>query len=242
MLFACYNDNMNIGIIVAAGSGERLFDAIKIKKQYYKLNGYKEIFLHPVETFIKSGIFSTVILVVPRGDRERAYSILEREELNDKVMIVEGGNTRQESVERAMSFLSKKLSPKSLEETTVFIHDGDRPLVSTDLLLRLEKSSKEYEAVVPVMPIFDSMVRKEDKKYVNRQNYLCVHTPQVFRFHLLMKALSYAKNANGTFGDEGSVIQYYGHEVNYVKSEINNMKVTDLETLKIVEKWEKIYG
>jgi 2-C-methyl-D-erythritol 4-phosphate cytidylyltransferase len=233
---------MNIGIIVAAGSGERLFDEIKIKKQYYKLNGYKEVFLHPLETFIEVEIFSTILLVIPKGDKDRVLFILRREEIEDKVIIVEGGDTRQDSVEKAMGYLSNSVSSSKLNEATVFIHDGDRPLVSKDLLNRLLQASKQSDAIIPVMPIFDSMLRKEDKNYVNRQDYLCIHTPQVFKYDLLMKALSYAKITNRTFGDEGSVIQYYGHEVSYVESEISNMKITDLNTLQIVEKWEKIYG
>jgi 2-C-methyl-D-erythritol 4-phosphate cytidylyltransferase len=233
---------MNIGIIVAAGSGERLFDEIKIKKQYYKLNGYKEVFLHPLETFIEVEIFSTILLVIPKGDKDRVLFILRREEIEDKVIIVEGGDTRQDSVEKAMDYLSNSVSSSKLNEATVFIHDGDRPLVSKDLLNRLLQASKQSDAIIPVMPIFDSMLRKEDKNYVNRQDYLCIHTPQVFKYDLLMKALSYAKITNRTFGDEGSVIQYYGHEVSYVESEISNMKITDLNTLQIVEKWEKIYG
>ena len=233
---------MNIGIIVAAGSGERLFDEIKIKKQYYKLNGYKEVFLHPLETFIEVGIFSTILLVIPKGDKDQVLFILRREEIEDKVIIVEGGDTRQDSVEKAMDYLAKSVPQEKLSEATVFIHDGDRPLVSKDLLNRLFKASKQSDAIIPVMPIFDSMLRKEDKNYVNRQDYLCIHTPQVFKYDLLMKALSYAKITNRTFGDEGSVIQYYGHEVSYVESEISNMKITDLNTLQIVEKWEKIYG
>lgn len=233
---------MNIGIIVAAGSGVRLVKAIKIKKQYYKLNGYKEVFLHPLETFLESKLFSTILLVVPEGDSQKVEAILEREEIEDKVIVVEGGNTRQESVENAVNYVGENLSENLLEKAVVFIHDGDRPLVSKELLYRLDKASEKHEAVIPVMPIFDSMVKKENHEYVNRQDYLCIHTPQVFNYKLLMKALSYAKKNNRSFGDEGSVIQYYGHDVNYVESEINNLKITDENTLKIVERWERIYG
>lgn len=232
---------MNIGIIVAAGSGERLFKALKIKKQYYKLNGYKEVFLHPVETFIDEGSFSTILLIVPKGDKEFVRSILKREEIQDKVIIIEGGNTRSESVNNSIDYLKKSLSEVDLKKSTVYIHDGDRPLMSKDLLKRLIKEAETSEAVIPVLPVFDSMVKIADQKYVNRQDYLCVHTPQVFRLELLMKALSYAKDSKKSFGDEGSVIQYYGCKASYVQSEINNMKITDIETLRIVEKWEKIY-
>jgi len=232
---------MNIGIIVAAGSGERLYKALKIKKQYYKLNGYKEVFLHSVETFIDDGNFSTILLIVPKGDKEFVRSILKREEIQDKVIVVEGGKTRSESVGISIDYLKNNLSKNDIAKSTVFIHDGDRPLMSKDLLERLIQASKTSEAVIPVLPVFDSMVTKTDQTYVNRQDYLCVHTPQVFRLELLMKALSHAKDSKKSFGDEGSVIQYYGCKASYVPSEINNMKITDLATLRIVEKWEKIY-
>jgi len=233
---------MNIGIIVAAGSGERLFKTLKIKKQYYKLNGYKEVFLHPVETFINEGSFSTILLIVPKGDKELVRLILKREEIQDKLIVIEGGKTRSESVNISIDYLKKNLSEATISKATVFIHDGDRPLMSENLLERLIEASKTSEAVIPVLPVFDSMIKIANQEYVNRQEYLCIHTPQVFRLELLMKALSYAKGSKKSFGDEGSVIQYYGYKASYVPSEINNLKITDMATLRIVEKWEKIYG
>lgn len=232
---------MNIGIIVAAGSGERLFNQINIKKQYYRINNHQEMFLYPLKTFIKSNIFQKLILVIPSEDRAFVNNILSREKIEKRVTLVAGGNSRQESVVYAMDYLAS-IDELSMADATVFIHDADRPLVSIDLLQRLLQASLTKSAIIPIMPIFDSLLKCDTDEYVDRKNYFCIHTPQVFNYILLMKALSYAKKTNRTFGDEGSVIQYYGHKLAYVQSEIGNLKVTDIESLHFVEKWERVNG
>ncbi len=65
-----YTKDMNIAVIMAAGSGERLTKFLGIKKQYSLLYGDKEMFLYPIFKFLDYG-FKRIILVCPPNEKSK---------------------------------------------------------------------------------------------------------------------------------------------------------------------------
>lgn len=224
---------MNIAIVVAAGSGERLKNVLSYKKQFEVLGNNKEMFLNSLTPFLKEK-FDVIALVVPKEDITIVEDILKRENLQSKIDIIFGGKTRQESVKKAIRGLKVNYSLEELEKSTVFIHDGDRPLLSRALVRKLVELSKKHYGIVPYIPINDSVYDIERHCYVNRNNLRRIQTPQVFNFGLL--DLAYKKNEDhlSDFLDDGSIVKTIYDKIQYIEGEPVNVKVTDKHGLDLV--------
>jgi 2-C-methyl-D-erythritol 4-phosphate cytidylyltransferase len=106
------------------GIGERLQSSLP--KQFHLLGG-KPIFIHTVETFLKMKVFAEIILPVPKLWHQRVHSLIQSLPEAEKIIIIEGGETRQES-----SFCGIKACNPLTDY--VVIHDAVRPFVSLKVL------------------------------------------------------------------------------------------------------------
>lgn len=231
---------MNIAIIPASGSGQRLIKELNVKKQYYKLDGKHEMFLCALYPFLKNSSFSHIVLVIPCEDKKMVSEILTREGLDDKVEICFGEKTRQQTVAAALKYIETSYIKDIDENTRVFIHDGDRPLLSPSLLNRLVDASKTHGAVIPSLDVFESIYNRTNKCYEDRKNYVLIQTPQVFSFSLLTSSFKQVSSADASYGDEGSLVQHCGHDLFFVEGEYSNIKITDEQTLNTAKNWMRI--
>jgi 2-C-methyl-D-erythritol 4-phosphate cytidylyltransferase len=115
----------------------------------------------------------------------------------------------------------------------VIVHDGVRPLASQELFkLVVEKVKNGSEAVVPVVPIADSL-RSIDGKQIDRDEVLIVQTPQAFNASLLRKAYSNGKDAT----DDSSLVELAGGIIDFVDGDVSNLKITVKSDLLIAEQF-----
>ena len=140
--------------------------------------------------------------------------------------IVEGGATRSESVRCGLDKVPH-------DSEIVIVHDAVRPLASQDLFeLVVDKVRNGAEAVVPVVPIADSL-RSIDGKQINRDEVLIVQTPQAFNASLLRKAYSSYKEAT----DDSSLVELAGGIIDFVDGDVSNLKITVKSDLLIAEQF-----
>ena len=190
---------MNIAVIVAAGKGVRLAEKIGMKKQFYPLFEQKEMLLISLLPFIRLPDFQHIILVIPREDENRVKAILVREKISDQVELAFGQEDRESSVHSALTYISTVHQEWEKDDTYVFIHDGDRPLVGDELLFRLLEASKTHEAVIPSISIKDSLYNTKEDRYAIRSDYAAIQTPQVFKLTLLQEAFDRISSQEGLF-------------------------------------------
>ena len=224
---------MNIAVIMAAGSGERLTKFLGIKKQYSLLYGDKEMFLYPIFKFLDYG-FKRIVLVCPPNEKSKMQEILKDNNLS-YIEIIEGDATRQESVFNAMKYLFNNVS----DEDFIYIHDGDRPLLSTSLLRRIESESNRHEVIIPALKVFDSLYDYDKKEYVDRSKYRMIQTPQVSKYKLLKEAFRLNQDHLEDFKDEGSIIRTIYDDIHFIDGDIYNIKVTDEETYSLANLYLK---
>src|SRR5450432_1666996 len=99
---------MNVAVILpAAGLGIRMGRSSPEKtgvsrKQFMLLDG-APIFLHTVRKFAKCARVSEIVIAVRSDDREWVEDLLTKEKLDKPVRVVEGGDSRQQSVENALA-------------------------------------------------------------------------------------------------------------------------------------------
>src|ERR1700733_5889042 len=101
---------MNVAVILpAAGLGLRMGRSSPEKagvsrKQFMLLDG-SPIFLHTVRKFAKCGRVSEIVIAVRADDREWVEELLAKEKFDKPVRVVEGGDSRQQSVENALAMV-----------------------------------------------------------------------------------------------------------------------------------------
>ncbi len=206
----------NYFIILAAGSSKRFH--FKKPKQYYSYKN-KAIFEHSLEKAINSKLFKKIVLVVDSLKRiKKRY--------HKNIIIIKGGKERSDSCLKALRKI-KKYKPKN-----VFIHDAARPNFSYKLLNNILNNLKNYKAVVPVIGSKDSIKYKiKDQIFnLNRNNSLLTQTPQAFRFNDLFNL---AKIEKMKINDEATLFINQNHRIKFIPGEIDNIKITYLEDVKI---------
>jgi len=181
------------------------------------------------------------------------------------VSLIEGGAERYWSVYSALEFLKNREAnrekhrkeqeiehgeSKNLQtELSLFIHDGARPCFSLDLCERIYEARKSYGAVIPGLPVTDTIKRVEKgivQESVDRSSLYRIQTPQAFSFPLLWKAYKtfLEKKEEGlSITDDAMMVEEFSKEQPYlVLGEEKNQKITvpeDLIYLKFLEEHHK---
>ena len=115
------------------------------------------------------------------------------------------------------------------------IHDGVRPLVSTETIRRCYEEAERKGNAIPAIQPNESvrMLTGTGNRAVNRDEVLLIQTPQVFRWEQLENA--YEQDFTIEFTDDASVDESYGFSINIVEGNPENIKITTPEDLKIAE-------
>ena len=207
-------------VIVAAGKGSRMkYDRNKLLLPL----GTSTIIEYSLEPFLKHSRIRKIFLTVSLQDHQFIKKLIPEE-----VILVRGGKRRQDSVHNALVEVMKE--DKAPE--VVLIHDGARPFCSTNLIDRVLDATLMHDAVIPVLPITETVRRitKNKTSAVDRKELYTVQTPQGFRFELLYAASSKGKHTEVT--DDASLIENISQRVMSIEGEVHNIKITtpaDLE-------------
>jgi 2-C-methyl-D-erythritol 4-phosphate cytidylyltransferase len=213
-----------IALIVAGGKGERM--NAKIPKQFLEIQG-KPILMHTIETFNRFDKNIQIILVLPKLHIEIWNSLCKKHAFTIPHQISQGGITRFHSVKSGLEMVNTP--------SLVAVHDGVRPLVSTETLTRCFDAAEKLDAVIPVIDSIDSIrkLTNDGSVSVSRSDYKLVQTPQVFDAGLLKKA--YEQEFSELFTDDASVVEAFGRKIFLVEGNKENIKITTEFDLRMVE-------
>ncbi|WP_276952107.1 bifunctional 2-C-methyl-D-erythritol 4-phosphate cytidylyltransferase/2-C-methyl-D-erythritol 2,4-cyclodiphosphate synthase [Helicobacter rodentium] len=163
--------------------------------------------------------FAQCILSVKPNEKKYIQKHLEAFSLN--FTLVEGGSTRQESLQNALGKLCDSIE-------YVLVSDIARCNIPLDLSQRILKEIGNYDCVVPYLSLNDTIAYSMESKleYLKRENLKIIQTPQLSKVSVLKEAL-----CKGEFTDESSAINAYGGSVGFVQGAIEAKKITFLEDL-----------
>lgn len=205
----------NIAVIVAAGNGTRMgTDKSKLLLEI----GGKTVIERTVETFENMAEIDEIIVVCRECDFEEFSRLLPGENIS----FVFGGATRQQSVKNAVD---------TIEECDyIIIHDGARPLVLADTVIRtLDKAQTNQAAAVGVY-VKDTVKLVDDDLNIagtpNRKYLVSIQTPQIFDFKLYKNALDAAVSQGRDYTDDCQLVENIGSKVSVVIGEYDNIKIT----------------
>lgn len=148
--------------------------------------------------------------------------MLDEPDLATEIVIVAGGETRQQSVSWALLAL-----PDEIE--VVLVHDAARPLVPAELVVAVAAAVHAGNpAVVPGMPVVDTMKRVDDEGRVDvtvdRDRLRAIQTPQGFNRRLLESAHAHADGGLAT--DDAGLVEMAGERVLVIPGHEEAFKVT----------------
>jgi 2-C-methyl-D-erythritol 4-phosphate cytidylyltransferase len=212
-------------IILAAGKGIRMGE--EIPKQFLPLKA-KPVLWHTLYAFEKSGLIDEIILVINKDWSQEAKNIAKGFLKVKKISF--GGKTRQDSVWAGLKTIDKA--------DILLIHDGVRPFVSEKLIKNVIKGAKELGAVVPAIPVKETIKLVEGeviKKTINRNGLYLAQTPQGFKYHILKAAYLKAQKKGKCFSDDASLLEKEGINVYITSGESQNIKITTQSDLKWAE-------
>lgn len=201
-------------IIVAGGKGLRMGG--DVPKQF-QLVGGRPVLMHTLQQFRNAIADLQIILVLPREQQDYWRERCRQYEFGVEHRVADGGQTRFHSVKNGLALIPDG------EEGIVGVHDGVRPFASADLIRRCYAAAVEAEAVVPAVPVVESL-RHEERGAIDRKGYRLVQTPQTFSIPLLKAA--YRQAYLETFTDDASVVEAYGHGVAMIDGIRENIKLT----------------
>lgn len=216
---------LNYCIIVAGGSGIRM--GSEIPKQFIELNG-KPVLMHTIEKFYLFDPNMQLVVVLPIDQQTYWKELCEKHKFGMAHTIANGGITRFHSVKNALEKVEN-------DATLIAVHDGVRPLVSTETIKRCIDVATEQQTAIPVISVNDSVreVTEAGSKPVDRSKLKLVQTPQVFNASLLKKA--YQSAFRPEFTDDASVVEYEGATVTLVEGNTENIKITHPSDISIAE-------
>ena len=212
-------------IIAAGGRGSRFGGAQP--KQLQTLGGVP-ILKRSVDALLNGYAFDEVIVALPAELAANPPSYL------DDVIVVEGGERRQDSVANAF----RVVAPSS---QVIVIHDAARPLVTASLLERTIATAVQHGAAIAALQARDTVKRGDANGVIRgtlpRGEIFLAQTPQAFRVGVLRDALELAsKGTDAT--DEAMLAEAAGHHVHLVEGDPRNLKITTPEDLILAEALE----
>jgi 2-C-methyl-D-erythritol 4-phosphate cytidylyltransferase len=170
-----------------------------------------------------------IILVLPENQTDYWEGLCFKHQFSIPHKVAFGGIERFHSVKNGLNKISEK-------SKTVVIHDAVRPFVSSDVIKKLLNETEKYPAVIPVIPVFESIrkvTENGNSEIANRNEFVLVQTPQCFQTEIIKKA--YTVSFSPTFTDDASVAEHAGYSIKTIEGNRENIKLTTPLDLKIAQ-------
>jgi 2-C-methyl-D-erythritol 4-phosphate cytidylyltransferase len=192
------------------------------RKQFMLLNN-SPILIHTIRKFASTDLVSEIVVALRHEDESWANELFRRELPGYVVRTVIGGETRQQSVENALSGVAP-------DTELVAVHDAVRPFVDREIIEKvIHEAAETGAAIVGIVPVdtVKQVHRNKVRATLPRERLILTQTPQVFRVDLLRRAFEKAREDLFLGTDESSLVERLEQvEVSVVLGNDRNIKIT----------------
>ena len=224
---------MNIALIIAGGSGNRMGQ--DIPKQFIHVNNCPVI-VHTMLAFQKHPDITSIAVVCLGGWETVLHSYAHQYNVTKLHWIFPGGGNGQESIANGIYGL-KENGVK--EDDMVLIHDAVRPLVSQGIISSNIAICKQYGYAITGIQCREAILESDDGFYsttsIPRDKLIRTQTPQTFRLTNIIKSHEEArqKGIRNSVSSCTLLAELGGYEMHIVPGEERNIKITTTEDLEI---------
>jgi len=192
--------------------------------------GGKPVLARTLEIFQRSACIDTIIIVTREECITEVWDLCRRFCIEKTTAVIPGGATRTQSV------LAGVTAAKNANY--VAVHDGARPLVTTEIIENTLAAAMKYGAATP------GTIPKETIKAIDgssisatpdRNTLRAVQTPQIFDRAMLYGALTRAAEAGVNYTDDCAAVEAIGMRVHVTEGSYTNIKLTTAEDIVIAE-------
>lgn len=217
-------------VIVAAGSASRMEGIDKA----LALLGGEPVIVQTVKAFQNCPAIGEIVIVTRQNLLEKIAD-LAAPYAKVKAVVV-GGADRVQSVLCGLQALSEKVELAA-------IHDGARPLITPELIVKTVSAADFHGAAAPAIAVKDT-IKNVQNHWVcgtpDRSSLRAVQTPQVFCLPDLLTALTQAIKDGAAITDDCSALERMGIPVYLVDGQESNIKITTPMDLKVAQMlWEE---
>jgi 2-C-methyl-D-erythritol 4-phosphate cytidylyltransferase len=216
---------MNVSVILpAAGLGTRMGreKSGTSRKQFMLLDG-APILVHTIGRFLRCPQVTEIVVALRAEDMDWARGLIHQHYPGKPVRVVEGGETRQQSVENALASLKP-------DTDLVAVHDAVRPFIEPALVEKvIAEAARSGAAIVGIVPVdtVKQVHKNRIRSTLSREHLVLAQTPQVFRFDLIRRAFERAREDGFTGTDEASLVERLEEvDVSVVQGSDRNIKIT----------------
>lgn len=208
-------------LVPAAGRGERLGPGTP--KALRMLSG-QPMLVHAVHALSEARVVEIVVVAAPADQVDEVRALLDQHEFAADVLVVAGGETRQESVARALLAL-----PQDID--TVLVHDAARPLAPPELVSAVAAAVRAgHAACVPGLPVVDTVKEVDAASDVvatpDRSVLRAIQTPQGFDRAVLQAAHAEVDLDTVPATDDAALAEARGVRVHVIPGHEEAFKVT----------------
>lgn len=235
---------MNIAVIIAGGSGQRMHQ--DIPKQFLHVDN-KPIIIYTLEVFQRHPDIDAIEVVCLDGWHEVLKAYAEEHGIDKLKWITSGGASAQESIRNGVYNLIDKCSPDDI----ILIHDGIRPMVDELIISDCIDKCRTYGNGVTALPhnehVFEAKDDISTAQYIPRERTRCVQTPQAYKYGKLLGAYEEAfRNGIGIYGASyvNTMMVDMGETLYFAVGSYKNIKLTtpdDIELFKALLHSKKDY-
>ena len=225
---------MVVALLTAAGTGTRMGQ--DIPKQFIHVDN-KPLIIHTMEAFQNHpGIDAMIVVTIPAWTAVlQAYA--NQFNITKLRWVAPGGATGQESIYNGLCVLSKELSP----DDVVMIHDGNRCLVSSEIISDSLATFHTYGSAVAAIPCVEAVFRSGDDGLssdisIPREQLFRTQTPHTYTLGKLLWAHEEAaKKGITNTAASCTLMQALGETVYFSKGSETNLKITTVDDMLIFE-------
>ncbi len=217
-----------VAIVPAAGMGKRFGG--KTSKPFAELGG-RPLIIWPLQALESMPEITEIIPVLKEDELEKTAELFESYGITKIKKIAPGGKERQDSVFSGLKLVREK-------ESIVVVHDGVRPLISSDIIRSAIQELHDCDGVVTGVPVKDTIKETERtmvSRTLPRERLWAVQTPQIFYYSTLLEAHTKAQADSFYTTDDAALVERYGGRIRVAMGSYTNIKVTTPEDLMIAE-------
>lgn len=222
---------MNVVLLTAAGSGTRM--QLNIPKQFIHVDD-KPVIVYTMEAFQNHPSIDAIIVVTIDSWSDVLWAYARQFGITKLKWVVPGGNSGQASIRKGLDVLHNELS----DDDVVLVHDGNRPLVSSQIISDSLATFSKYGSAVAAIPCTEVVFESDDglssMVSTERERLLRTQTPHTYRLGELYGAhLEAEKRGITDTAASCMLMKELGRMTYFSKGSEENLKITTPEDLKI---------
>ena len=212
-----------IALLTAGGIGSRTHQ--DIPKQFLSVNN-KPIIVYTLEAFQKHPNIDEICVSILAGWDQILWAYAKQFNITKLKYVVTGGATGQESIFNGL----KAIRADHKDDDIVVVHDGNRPMVSQDVITDNLVKQRQYGSAVASIPctevVFVSENKQDSDQSIPRENSYPLGV--LWNAHLKAQELGITNTAASC-----SLMEALGERTYFSKGSEKNLKITTVEDIEI---------